>query len=85
MLRYISNPITTAAKGAPGIPNNTVVIMLVAFCALLEPSGPITPLMLPLPKGNLGMDEQVNIPAPTCGAMEGRQPESERYEFKYSH
>ena len=40
---------STAAKGAPGIPNNTVGIILVAFCALFAPSGPITPLMLPLP------------------------------------
>ena len=54
MLRYINKPMITAAKGAPGIPNKTVVIMLVAFCALLLPSGPITPLKFPLPKGIFG-------------------------------
>ena len=45
--RYINNAITIAAKLAPGIPNNTVGIILVAFCALFDPSGPITPLIFP--------------------------------------
>ena len=42
----------TAANGAPGIPNSTVGIIEVAFCALFAPSGPITPLMLPLPNSS---------------------------------
>jgi len=55
----LNNPIITAANGAPGIPNNTVGIMLVAFWALLLPSGPITPLMLPLPNYSFGLDATV--------------------------
>ena len=42
-----NNPITIAANGAPGMPNSTVGMNADAFCELLEPSGPITPLMLP--------------------------------------
>ena len=52
--KYANNPIIIAAKGAPGIPNSTVGIIEVAFCALLAPSGPITPLILPLPNGTSG-------------------------------
>ena len=50
----MNNPISIAANGAPGIPKSTVGIMLVAFWALFAPSGPITPLMLPLPNFTFG-------------------------------
>ena len=53
--RYINKLINMAANFAPGIPNITVVIIEVAFCALLAPSGPITPLIFPLPNFSFGL------------------------------
>ncbi len=49
--RYANKAINIAANLAPGIPNNIVGIIEVAFCELFAPSGPMTPLILPLPKG----------------------------------
>ena len=37
------------------MPNSTVGIILVAFCALFAPSGPIMPFILPLPKRSFGL------------------------------
>ena len=51
--KYANNAINIAANLAPGIPNNMVGIIEVAFCELFAPSGPMTPLILPLPKGIL--------------------------------
>ena len=55
MPKYINKLINMAANFAPGIPNITVVIIDVAFCALLAPSGPITPFMFPLPNFSFGL------------------------------
>ena len=54
IFRYINKLIKIAANFAPGMPNITVVIIEVAFCALFAPSGPITPLMFPLPNFSFG-------------------------------
>jgi len=59
--KYMNKPINTAANEAPGIPNKTVGTMLVAFCALLAPSGPITPLILPLPNFSVGFAATVAV------------------------
>src|SRR6056300_1778611 len=55
MPRYRNNPISIAAKLAPGIPNSTVGMNEEAFCALLAPSAPTTPLTFPLPNFSLGL------------------------------
>ena len=61
IFRYINNAKTIAAKGAPGIPNKTVVIIEVAFWELLAPSQPITPLIFPLPKGIVGFFTEATV------------------------
>ena len=43
-----------AANGDAGIPNNTVGIKLPAFCALLAPSHPASPLGLPTQNFSFG-------------------------------
>ena len=75
--KYANKPITIAAKLAPGIPNKTVGIMEVAFCALLAPSGPMTPLMLPLPNlsfGWLATVELYAIQSATAPPKPGNSP-----------
>ena len=60
-----------AANFAPGMPNITVVIIDVAFCALLAPSGPITPLMFPLPNFSFGGLSDMGMPTLPDMSMKG--------------
>ena len=52
--KYTQIAISTAANGAAGTPNNIVGNIEAAFCELLAPSQPASPLGLPLPNFSLG-------------------------------
>src|SRR6056300_1454266 len=81
MPRYKNNPIRMAAKLAPGIPNSTVGMNEDAFCALLAPSEPTTPLTLPSPNFSLGLAatvapyaNQSAIAPPSTGSSPMKEP-----------
>src|SRR6056300_388803 len=92
MPRYKNNPISIAAKLAPGIPNKTVGMNDEAFCALLAPSAPTTPLTLPSPNFSLGLAatvapyaNQSAIAPPSPGSSPMKDPIAPPLTLSFQH